>query len=148
LTYATVLRARVALADDEQARARDELLAMSVMARHAALDALLVGTMIQIAIEMRILDFVRDHFDQLKPQTRTELADGLRSRPPRATVADAMVNEKLAIHGWLLDHMEEFRSRQNSEEKVLAQFRTWVTDALGTGDDLGDRIVEAAGGTS
>ena len=120
---AAVLRARVALADGQPARARDELLALSVMARHSATDAVLVGTMIQVATEMKILDFISAHFDELKPATRAELAAGLNAPPRRSTVADAMMNEQQTFHDWFVGRLESFRAPGVNDEKVVEQFR-------------------------
>ena len=142
------LRARVALADDDQARARDELLAVSVMSRHAASDASLVATMIQVATEMRILDFIAAHFDQLKPQTRSEFATGLNALPRRSTVADAMVNEKASFCDWLVDKLETARTKERDDAKILDQFRSLIGDTFSNESDLADRIIEASGGTS
>jgi hypothetical protein len=147
-TYAAVLRARVALADGEQARARDELLAASVLSRHAAAGATLVGTMIQVAAEMKILDFMAMHFDELKPQTRSELAAGLQAPPLRATVAEAMVNEKSGFQDWLLDKLEDYRAKEHDDTKVLALFSALMNDTFKSESDLANRIIEASGGTS
>ncbi|HWN97076.1 MAG TPA: hypothetical protein VNT99_18745 [Methylomirabilota bacterium] len=146
--YAAVLRARIALADGDQARARDELLAGSVMSRHAATSASLVGTMIQVAAEMKVLDFMAAHFDQLEPPTRSEIVAGLQAPPVRATVADAMANERAGFQEWMLSRLEGFRAKDRDDAKVLAQFRVLIAENISSEPDLADRIIEASGGTS
>ena len=147
-TSAALLRARVALADGQETRARDELLAVSVMGRHAATGASLVGAMIQVGVDTRLLDFISAHFDGLKPQTRTEIAAGLQGAPTRTTVAEAMANEKTAFYGWFLDKLEGCRAGGNDDAKILQQFRTLTMEVfVGEEKDLADRIVREAGGT-
>lgn len=145
---AAVLRARVALADGQQAQARDELLAASVLGRNTAVGASLVGTMIQVAVDGKILDFIAAHFDELQPQTRAELAAGLNAAPLRQTVADAMANEQAGFCDWLADKLESFRAKEKDDAKVLDQFRALVAGTFKDESDLADRIIEASGETS
>jgi hypothetical protein len=146
--YAGVLRARVALDDGDQARVRDELLAVSVLSRHAAGGATLVGTMIQVAVEMKILDFVAAHFEELKPQTRSEIAAGLQGVPARATVADAMVNERAGFQEWLVAQIDAVRAQETNDAKVLEKFRAVMAETFEGESDLADKIIKASGGTS
>jgi hypothetical protein len=146
---AAILRARVALTDGQPAQARDELLAISALAHNAAGSGSLVGTMVQVAVDMKILDFISAHFDQLKPQTRAELAAGLNGAPQRQSVADAMANEQSGFCDWLIDRLESFRAKNPGDEaKVLDQFRAVMIDTFNNDSDLADRIIEAADGTS
>ena len=146
--YAGILRARIALADGDQARARDEIIALSIMSRQGAVGTSLVGTMIQVASEMKILDFVAAHFEKIKPQTRTEIAAGLQSGPPRLTVADAMLNERAGFQLWIIRKIEEFRAKENDDAKVLEKFRTLMADTFNGETGLADKIIDASGGTS
>ena len=146
--YAAALRARVALTDGEQGGARDELLAASALGRNAAAGASLVGTMIQVAVDGKVLDFISAHFDQLKPQTRAELATGLNGPPLRQTVADAMANEQAGFCDWLSEKLEGYRAKEPDDAKVLEQFRTLMTKTFSNESDLEDKIIEASGGTS
>ena len=145
---AAVLRARVALAEGQQAQARDELLAVSVLGRNVAVGASLVGTMIQVAVDAKVLDFISAHFDELKPQTRAELAAALNGAPPRQTVADAMANEQAGFCDWLVDRLEGFRANERDDAKVLEQFRALLGEVFKSEADLADRIIEASGETS
>ena len=145
---AAILRARVALAEGEQAQARDELLAVSVLGRNVAVGASLVGTMIQVAVDAKVLDFISAHFDELKPQTRAELAAALNGAPPRQTVADAMANEQAGFCDWLVDRLEAFRAKERDDAKVLEHFRALLSEVFKGEADLADRIVEASGETS
>jgi hypothetical protein len=148
VAYAAALRARIALADGEQVRAREELLAVSALGRNAAVDGSLVATMIQVAVDGKILDFISAHFGDLKPQTRADLAAGLNGPPLRHTVADAMVNEQAGFNDWLIDKLEELRAKERDETKVLDSFRVIMAETFKDETDLADRIIEAAGGAS
>lgn len=145
---AVCLRARVALADGNQGRVRDELLAVSVMSRHAAADASLVATMMQVATELKILNFIAAHFEQLKPQTRSEISRGLHAPPLRATVADAMVNEKAGFCDWLVDALEAARAKDRNDTNVFQQFRAMIGETFKHESELADKIIVASGGTS
>jgi hypothetical protein len=146
--YAAVLRARVALTDGEQGQAREELLAVSTLGRHAAAGSSLVGTMIQVAVDGKVLDFISAHFDELKPQTRAELAAGLNGPPLRHTVADAMANEQAGFCDWLSEKLEGYRTKESDDAKVLEQFRALMMKTFSNESDLADKIIEASGGTS
>ena len=147
--YAAVLRARVALADGQPAQARDELLALSVLARHAATDAALVGVMIQVAVENKILDFISAQFAELKPAMRAELAAGLRAPPRRSTVADGMMSERQTFHEWFVGRLEGFRAAAGGDDaKAVEQFRQLMIDIFPSVSDDFDKIIDAAGGTS
>lgn len=146
--YAGILRARVALAEGDQARVRDELLGISVMSRHAASSANLVGTMVQVAVGLKVLDFIAAHFDELTPQTRSEISAGLQSAPPRVTVADAINNERTGFQEWLLAQIETARAQETNDAKVLDQFRAVVAGVFENEPVLADRIIHASGGTS
>ena len=140
-------RARIALADGQQTQARDELLAVSALGRNAAVGSSLVGTMIQVAVDRMVLDFISAHFSELKAQTRADLAAGLNGPPARQTVADAMANEQAGIQDWLIGKLEEFRGTKTDDAKVLDQFRGLMADTFASETDLADRIIEVAGGT-
>jgi hypothetical protein len=148
LANAALLRARAALADNRQAQAREELLAVSVLARNAAVEAWLVGVMVQVAVDNKILDFIDAHFDELKPQTRAELAAGLKGEPQRSTAAQAVANEQAGFTGWLIDRIEVARAKNTNDAHALDTFRAAVTETFSHGPDVADRIIEAAGGTS
>jgi len=145
---AGVLRARIALADADQERARDELLAVSVLSRHSAAGTSLVGTMVQVAAETMILDFVGTHFEQLSAKTRAEITAGLRASPRRATVADAMLQEKAGFCDWLVAKIEAVRTKGGKDEAALQEFRTTIAATFENDSDLAGRIIEASGGTS
>ena len=146
--HAAVLRARVALSDGKQKQARDELLAVSVLGHHAAAGGSLVVVMVQVAVDMKILDFIGAHFDEFTPETRRELAAGLNGIPQRQTVADAMASEQSGFADWLSAKLEEARAKERDDAKVLDQFRAIITDTFSDESDLADRMIEAAGGTS
>ncbi len=140
-------RARIALADGQQTQARDELLAVSALGRNAAVGSSLVGTMIQVAVDRMVLDFISAHFNELKAQTRAELAAGLNGPPARQTVADAMANEQVGFQDWLIGELEKFRGTKTNDAKALDQFRALMADTFSSEPDLADRIIEASGGT-
>jgi hypothetical protein len=143
--YAAVLRARLALADGQQERMRDELLAASVLSRHAATDATLVGVMIQVAVEAKILDFISPHFEEIKPTIRSELARHLNGPPHRSTVAEAMTVEREVFNSWFLNQLATFRAT-NDDAKAVAQFRAVLTESFSAND--ANEIISASGGTS
>lgn len=145
---AAVLRARVALAKGQQTEVRDELLAASALGRNGASSASLVGTMIQVAVDGLILDFISAHFDELKPQIRIDLTAGLNGAPARRTVADAIANEQAASGDWLADKLEAIRTNERDVAKALEQVRVLLSEAFKNESDLADRIIDASGGTS
>jgi hypothetical protein len=146
--YAAVLRARVALADGKQDQMRDELLAASVLGRHVAVDAVLVGVMIQYAVEGKILDFMDAHFDELKPAIRAEIVSGLKGLPHRFTVAEGIVVEQDVFHGWFLNQLTAFRAANRDDAKAVEQFRALLAGVCSADSKDADQIIRDAGGTS
>ena len=141
------LRARVALADGNQSRVRDELIALSIMNRRSAASSALVGTMIQVAVEGKILDFIAAHFDELSVETRAALSNGLNGPPHRNTVAEAMATEQTVFFEWLLEKVDGFRVKEKSNGGALQQFQNLIYQNFGGDAALAEKIIEGGGGT-
>lgn len=150
---AGLLRARVALDGGNENAAREELIAISVLARNGGTNGALVQLMVHIAAESRILDFIASHFDRFSAQSLLDLRAGLTGRGPSSvSVSQAMVNEKLFFYDWFVEKVEGFRASSNGDDpKFFEKFRELTADVLTTTQNrqtLANQLIQAAGGTS
>jgi hypothetical protein len=116
------LRATWALEHGRQEDARDELLAAFVLGRNAGADRLLIGALVQNAIESMIYGTVAFRFGDFSPETLQQLAAGLDAAPPRCTVASCMPSEK-ALGDWARNTLVELKKKYPRDDaKVMAQY--------------------------
>jgi len=141
------LRAMWDLQHGNQAGARDDLLAAFVLGRNSSRDNIVIGILVQIAIEGIVYETVTENFGQFSPQTLKQLMDGFDAAPAWGTFANAIATGKPYVPDWMENRILELRKEYpGNDAKVLDSFSQLVFE----GDDtnIWPRIVKAAGGTS
>lgn len=152
-SMALVGRARLRwhLEQGRPAAARDEWLACLAMARQASRGGLLIGTLVQIALENILVAAVAEDWHRFDDATLRQLAEGLEAAPPRGRVLDSLGTERSGFRDWFLRRLEEARATAGSEEETLRRARALLSD-LGSEEENGtnfvERTIQAAGGTS
>jgi hypothetical protein len=130
--------------------ARDDLLAAFVLGRNIASHPILIGALVQNAIESINYDTVAEHFGEFSPETLKQFMDGFDAAPARHMVADCMPSEH-GIYDWLLRTIQELqKAYPNDDAKVMAGFRE--SGYAGLVDFTADtnfwqQITAASGGT-
>ncbi|MCI0748346.1 MAG: hypothetical protein L0Y58_23315 [Verrucomicrobia subdivision 3 bacterium] len=147
------LRARQHLIDGKQEAARDELLAVIVMARNTSRDGVLISALVQIAIENIVTSFIAENFYRFTPQTLQELAAGLEATPARGPVRQCMAVEKYSFCDWLIRKIQEFDATSGGNHPVLhAKLREMWGKSLFDPEDKDraflDQFLQATDGTA
>ena len=145
------LRAVWELEHGKQAEARDDLVAAFVLGRNAGSDALLIGAMVQCAIEDMNYVTVAEHFEEFAPETLQELVAGFDAAPARCTMAACMPSER-EFSTWVRNKLIELRKAYPDDDaKVMAGFRgsglVQTLDSIGY-TNFWPRLLAASGGTS
>src|SRR5262249_27859026 len=110
--------------------ARDDLAATFVMGRQSASDGLLIGTLVQFAIESLHYAIIAENFRDLPPETLEQLDAAFAAAPPRHTVANAMPSEK-RLGDWILDKVLELqKAHPGDDAKVMAEFRSSIVPVM------------------
>ena len=153
VAQAAQLRAVWDLQHGRQDDARDDLLAAFVLGRNAGSnDAILIGALVQYAIEALDYDTVAQYFGEFSPETLKQLVDGFDAAPARRTMADCVPTEKFGFYDWQLSKILELQKAHPTDDaKVMAGFRDCgvVTAMNYVGyTNFWPRLVAASGGTS
>jgi hypothetical protein len=156
-TQAAQVRAVWDLQHQQPAEARDDLLAVFVLARNASRDGTVIGTLVQFADEAIICATIAQNFGQFPPDTLRQLAEGMAAAPAFGRLADNLPGEKRYVHDWLTEKIRGLRMvYPANDQKVLETIRPdyeligIAQDIFGGKKDtnLWQRIVDAADGTS
>jgi hypothetical protein len=138
------------LQHDRQDDARDDILAAFVLGRNIASHPILIGALVQDAIESINYGTVAEHFGEFSPETLKQLVDGFDAAPARHTMADCMPSEQ-GLYDWLLRTIQGLqKAYPNNDAKVMAGFRESGYAGLVefTGDtNFWQQITVASGGT-
>ncbi len=130
--------------------ARDDLLAAFVLGRNIASHPILIGALVQDAIESINYGTMAEHFGEFSPETLKQLVDGFDAAPARHTMADCMPSEQ-GLYDWLLRTLQGLqKAYPNDDAKVMAGFRESGYAGLVefTGDtNFWRQITAASGGT-
>ena len=97
-------RYRVAwhLQNQQQAEARDDLVAAFTLARNIGRDGTLISVLVQIAAENIGCNIIAENFGKFDPETLQQLVQGIDAAPARVTVAASVGFEKITFHDWLV----------------------------------------------
>ena len=107
---AASLRARWELQHDQQAEARDDLLAAFTLGRNVSRDGRLISALVQVSIEDTVgCKSVAENFGRLSPETLKQLMDGFDAAPARGTVAGCIPLEKAESLGWVAAQLREMQ---------------------------------------
>src|ERR1043166_73936 len=125
------LRARLFLQQNNQAAARDELLAAFVLGRNICTDRTLISALVPIAIENIVTGFVAENFHQFSPEILAELVAGMDAAPSRGTVAQCIPTEKLAFQDWFIRKIQQFEiQRHGDQHAILSDVRDMLLRIL------------------
>jgi hypothetical protein len=128
--------------------ARDELLASFVLGRNAGKDGLLIGALVQCAIEGQTYGTVAQHFGEFPPQILKELEEGFDAAPARYPMAACIPTGKY-FGDWILSKFQEMqKAHPGDDAKVMAGFREMVLAVTDHDTNLWSQIVAASAGTS
>jgi hypothetical protein len=122
---ARAVQVRVAwdLQHGRQDDARDDMLAAFVLGRNIASHPILIGALVQDAMESITYSTVAEHFSEFSPESLKQFVDGFDAAPARHTMADCMPSEK-SMYDWLLRTIQELqKAYPNNDAKVMAGFR-------------------------
>ena len=152
------LRAIWDLQHGNQVGARDDLLAAFVLGRNVSRDGILISALVQIAMEAIVHSTVTENFGQFSPETLKQLVDGFDAAPPRGTMANAMMTEKLINNDWFVNKIRKLQQENpGSDTKVMEAVRNddelQVFEYVGykaeiRGTNFWQRVFMASGGTS
>jgi hypothetical protein len=128
--------------------ARDELLASFVLGRNAGKNGLLIGALVQCAIEGQTYGTVAQHFGEFPPQILKELEEGFDAAPARCPMAACIPTGKY-YGDWTLRKFQELqKAYPNDDAKVMAGLREMVLGVTDHDTNLWSQIIAASGGTS
>jgi hypothetical protein len=144
-------RAVWALQQGRQEDARDELLAAFVLGRNAGSDPIIIGALVQDAIESIDYATVARYFGEFPPEILSQLAEGFDAAPARRTMAACVPSEK-ELYVWSLNEILDLRKEHpNDDAKVMAGFRdcgmVMAMNSIGE-SNFWPQLVAASGGTS
>ena len=146
------LRVRWELEHDQQAEARDDLLATLALARNVPRDGTLISVLVQQAIEAIDCCTVAEHFGLFAPETLEQFARGLDALPSRVTVAGCVATERALFEDWLLNRIEALqKANPGNDAKVMEAIHQLLPSAEEPGKietNVWERVTAAAGGTS
>jgi hypothetical protein len=151
------LRAMWALQEGRQADARDDLVACLALGRNTSRDGILIGALVQLAIENIVTSTVAENFHQFSPEILKQLSDGFASAPARGTMAVCIPMEKTSFLGWFLRKGRNVQQENpGNEAKTLAEMHNIIAfleiseegDSQPAQTNLWERTLKAAGGTS
>jgi len=142
------LRAVWDLQHGRQDDARDDLLAAFVLGRNSGIDPILIGALVQDAIEAIEYSTVAQYFGEFSPEILKQLVDGFDSAPPRHTIATCIPMEKSADKDWLIRKLLELqKANPNDDAKVMANLHEMAL-GWGVNTNFWPRLVAVSGGTS
>ncbi len=145
------LRAVWDLQHGRQEDARDDLLAAFVLGRHAGSDPILIGALVQNAMEGLDYGTVAQYFGEFSPETLKQLADGFDAAPARLTMAACMPSEKHFVVWMSRKLLELQQAHPGDDAKVMAGLRecgvVMAMEVVGN-TNFWPRLVTASGGTS
>ena len=138
------------LQQGDEAGARDDILAALTLGRNTARDSVLIGTLVDIAIENIVCASVAENFGRCSPETLRQLADGFDQAPTRGTILAAMKVEQTMHRDWLINRVQAARqAHPNDDPAVMEELQQMFTRE---GDDsdtnFWQSFTTAAGGTS
>jgi len=157
VSQAARLRVMWDLQHGEQAAARDDLLASLALARNTTRNGVLIALLVQIAMEHIVCTTVAENFGQFSPEALKQLAEGIKTAPPRGTVADAIPMEVASFVDWLEAGIAGLQKQnQGDDAKVMAAVEGLVSGLEGGNEapkkagqpSFFQRLQTAAGGQS
>ncbi|HEY0455431.1 MAG TPA: hypothetical protein VGE41_03600 [Verrucomicrobiae bacterium] len=157
VAQAARLRAMWALQQSRPEDARDDLLGAFALARNSARDSVLIGVLVQIAMENILASAIAENFGKFPAETLAELERGVDGLPARGTVAGSISMEDFSFVDWCVREIKGFQSKFPGDEARIMQAIHDSFDFLDvqeeeqanrTKSDVWGKIVKASGGTS
>ena len=101
LARAAILRARLRFVTGEVDAAVDDVLATLILGRHCGRNPIVIGVLVNIAIEKVAIDVLAEHLPMLSPRQLDGVTNALASLPPMASLAECMKTEGESFCGWI-----------------------------------------------
>ena len=146
-SQASVARAHYLLDSGREQQAGEELGTIVVLGRNAGKDGTLVGTMIGIAVEGLINDFVAKNFYRFTPPALLAFRAIVDNAPRAHTVKQAMGVERAAFLEWFINKFEEIQLANTDKTVAMEKARALLTSNLERDDEQVDKIFADAGNT-
>lgn len=139
-----------------QSDARDDLMAAFVLGRNTGKGNLIIGVLVQFAMENIVANSIAENIFAFKPETLKELVAGLDAAPGHELLRGCMKVEKASFCDWYVAKIREFQAESpNDDAEVVAKIRALFARTLGSGGEgeqpdtgVAERVIAAAGGTS
>lgn len=126
----------------------DEWLAAFHLARQASRGGVLIGVLVQIAMENILVTTVAENWHRLDDATLRQLAAGMEAAPPRVRVRECLESERSAFRDWFVRQLDDAKAVGGSEAEVMARARKMLADLEPESDGReADDVIRAAGGT-
>jgi hypothetical protein len=145
------LRAMWALQQGRPADACQELVAALVLGRNVSRDGTLISVLVQAAIEAIVCNAIAENFGQFSPEALQQLIEGLDAAPARGTMAAGVLNDKASFDDRASRRILELRQQNpGNDAKVMEGIRQFLglAEPSPGEEDLWERLMQAAGGTS
>jgi hypothetical protein len=153
VALAARLRVNWHLQHGRQDEARDELLAAFALARRTGTDGVVIGALVQFAMENILASVVAENLFRFSPETLAQLSAGFEASPAGITVQQCIVVEKSAFFDWFPAKLREIQAETpGGEAAVLAKWRALFVHLFGeegqSGEAQADALIKASGGTT
>jgi hypothetical protein len=145
------LRAMWGLQQGRPADACQDLVASLVLARNLSRDGTLISVLVQFSIEAIVCNTVAENFGQFSPEALQQLIEGLDAAPARGTMAAGFLNDKASFDDRASRRILELRQQNPGDDAKVTE---GIRQFLGLAgrppgeEDLWERLMQAAGGTS
>ena len=101
LARAAILRARLRFATGEVDAAIDDVMATLIMGRHCGREPLMIGVLVNFAIEKVSFDVLAEHLPMLSPKQLDGVTNAVAKLPPMASLVDCVKTEGESFGGWI-----------------------------------------------
>ncbi|MEI8382854.1 MAG: hypothetical protein WCJ09_22225 [Planctomycetota bacterium] len=101
LARAATLRARIRFAAGEVDAAVDDVLATLILGRHCGRNPIVIGVLVNIALEKLGIDVLAEHLPMLSAKQLDGVTNSLANLPPMASIAECMKTEGESFCGWI-----------------------------------------------
>ena len=128
--------------------ARDEWHAALAMGRAASRGGMLIGTLVQIAIENILAAGLAENWYRIDAKSLGPWVDGIDTIAPRGSVADCIEVERVGFRDWIRHRVEEARDTAGSEEAAMRRVHDLIRGMLTWDTEVADEAKVRATGSS
>jgi hypothetical protein len=135
--------------------ARDDFLAAYVLARQTSRGSVLIGALVQFAMENILVSSVAENWFRFSPETLQQVMDGMAAAPARGTIVECIATERVAFRDWLARKIHGFQADSRDEPEALEKVRGLMHSFMDPAESsespatpTPEQIIESAGGTT